>query len=51
MQASSPARRAYAPYAQTDYNMAENRGVTTIWVEDPTKADAPDRHRVEQRRS
>ena len=21
-------------YAQTDYNMAENRGVTTIWVED-----------------
>ena len=26
-------------YAQTDYNMAENRGVTTIWVEDlATKA-------------
>ena len=26
-------------YAQTDYNMAENRGVTTIWVEDTaTKA-------------
>ena len=26
-------------YQQTDYNMAENRGVTTIWVEDlATKA-------------
>lgn len=25
-------------YAQTDYNMAQNRGVTTLWVQDMASA-------------
>ena len=40
-------------YQQTDYNLAENRGVTTLWVEEPRHEghNALDRPHVEQPRT